>query len=158
VIARPVPGSPAWRLLELVTAEPGEWAPGLVRVGAIVVCGDLADPLGLPLAEVRELARRLREAGWLAPSRVRLVTMPRRVLGDLPLAILCRVAISPVDGLALGELATTLGRAKASGMPDGGLAEALDLLYAGGALAPPSALWPTPEAVALVLDEGRAAA
>lgn len=141
-------------VLRLVVAEPGEWAPARVIGGnGVIVCDGLARALEVPVAEVQAARERLVRAELLAPSRVRLLAWPRSCLHDLHRAILARVGISPPAGLTAREIATALDRAKPSGDPDGGLADALEYLYLAGHLSPPSALWPTAAGVALVQAE-----
>lgn len=142
-------------VLRLAVAEPGEWAPNRVVGGnGVVICGGLATELEVPVAEVQAARERLVRAELLAPGRVRLLVWPRSLLHDLHRAVLARVGISPPAGLSARELAEALDRAKPSGDPDGGLADALEYLYLAGHLSPPAALWPTAAGVALVEAEG----
>ena len=145
------------QLLVLACAEPGEWSPGGLVLGAevdIVVLGNAAEQLGHTREEVQAARERLVRAGLLYPGAVRLMAWPRSLVKDLHRAIMARVGISPPAGLSAREIAAALGRAKSSGDPDGALQNALDYLYQAGHLSPPSALWPTAAGRARVEADG----
>lgn len=134
------PGSFAALAAVEVRRYPGELSDRRLTYGRICVAEQLQ--VGIP-APTRWVER-MREAGLLAPARVRrmphitIERLARHALSEQERRVMLALLVAGNGGLAVDELAI-------AEEPSGALRETLADLYRAGLASPPAALWPAVE-------------